>query len=344
MKHYEIKNVSPFNTVYYVDCFFLALFTAIKAFNGSIFSYISNDYFAYNLEETHDGLSLIIQNNHVRPFSELEQYNGILTESKFEYYDNIVDILKEALLNQKLIIIPVDGFYYKHPYHDLFYLKHHHYQSMLIYGFDSERNVFLTVEANGLESDSERCFYKHEISFQDIKKCHEGVVNYVQGGLPTIRLISKVKPEIKINDDPHLYKNTMINNLLANREMIFNGLKSIHTLADNIEQFDMSETACFTNKVASASNLFKFKNILGEKSRYIPEMVEIYKAWAVMRDLTYRDQLRGGVRDKKKYYSKLCRIYEMENKLYKSLFDSLDSISANNKEGNDVQRIWGKFM
>ncbi len=330
MKHYEIKNVSPFNTVYYVDCFFLALFTAIKAFNGSIFSYISNDYFAYNLEKTPAGLSLVVRNYQIRPVEDLEKYNGILTESKFEYCHDIVDIIKEALLHDKLIIIPIDGFYYKHPYHDLFYLQHHHYQSILIYGFNSERKVFLTAEANGMESDSERCFYKHEISFQDMKKCHEGVVNYVQGGLPTIRLISKINPQIKVNDDPQSYKNTMINNLMANSEIIHNGLKSIRTLAENINEFDMSETACFNNKVASASNLFKFRNILGENSKYVPVMEEIYKAWAVMRDLAYRDQLRGGVHDKKKYYHKLCQIYDMESKLYNSLFDSMDSMITNN--------------
>jgi hypothetical protein len=323
MVRFELDGVTPFNEVYYIDCLWLAFFTSVRYLNGSVYSFMANNYFLYELvEQESKGLSLKIGNRSVKQLHEICEYNNIGIEAKNSYCQDIVDYIKDSLLSGGIIFLPVDGFYYKHPYHDLFYLKQHHYNAMCIYGFDSERQVFKTTETNGFQWNNENCHYKHEISFKDLVLGHEGFINYLQRNPAehSILKLYKNSSEKTINTDPGFYKSTMFNNLNAHKNDIIKGLQNIRMLTENMGKFCMSETAAFNNMVASASNHYAIKNILGESGTYIQTLEDIVDTWRMIRNVLYKYEFKGVQYDVNIFQPRLCKLYELENLLYEDLF------------------------
>ncbi len=328
MVKYELEGVNPFNEVYYIDCLWLAFFTAVRYLNGSIFSFMANNYFGYELGQTPKGLSLNICERHVMPLNEICEYNCISIEQKNNYCEDIVGFIKDSIQSGRIIVIPIDGFYYKHPHHDLFYLKEHHSNQMCIYGFDSERKIFKTTETDGFLWNTKDCHYKHEISFKDVISGHEGVVNYLHNNTaqPTILTFYKNSAEKTINDSPHHYKSTLINNLKLHKDDIVKGLQNISVFAENIEQLGMSEPDVFNNLVASASNHYAIKNILGESGSYMRPLEGIVDTWKIIRNILYKYEFKGVEYDKNILRPKICKLYELENLLYEDLFSLVDTI------------------
>lgn len=322
MAQYEIPDIVPYSDVYYVGCFYLPFFTAVKNLKGSVFSFITDNSYIYRLEQTEVGLSLDIENRETRSFSQITEDNGISYEFKLGYCEGINDIIMDALLKGHVIILPIDGFYYKHPYHDLFYLKEHHSHHILIYGFDSEREMFKTVEVDGFQWNTKGFCYKHEISFENLISCHQGICEYFkENPMPSLVQLSKKDPNKIVNDDPHFYKDIMIQNLKTHKNDILQGLQNIKTLEDNIEQFNISKAACFNNKVASVANEYKIKKVLGEEASYVPLLKNIVDSWIVIESLIYKSEF-AGIKNKNVFRSSLHRLYDLESQLYNCLFSS----------------------
>ncbi len=324
MLKYEVQNIIPFTDVYYVDCINLVLLTAIRGLNGSISSYIANDYFVYRLVKSENGLRLRLEKQQVKLPNEIAEDNGINIQYSFEFGNDIIDSIIEAIENESMVLLPMDGYYYNHPYHDLFYLKEHHHQFILIYGFDSQKKVFKIVDVNGFEWNTKNFCYKHEMSYQNLVKCHEGIINF-DPKMPTLRKYSKDSRSVIVNNDSQFYKNIMINNMKLHKTDILKGLQDILVLADNIEQFDMDDTAAFNNKVASSSNLYKMTNLLGGEYSNTYLIESIVNEWMIIQMLICKNGLNGMI-DNKKFSPRLREIHELESRLYEELFTLFDRI------------------
>lgn len=323
MMKYEIMDVKPFNDVYYIDCLHISLFTALKHFNGSAFSYIVNDNFIYKLCETEKGLTLRIEKLGVEAFDKITAFNGISINYGYECGNEIIDSIISALINGCITIIPIDAYFYNHPYHKLFYLKEHHYQTILVYGYDYEKKVFKTIDVNGFKWNKKDFCYKYEISFQDLIKCHEA---RFQSGFEdgTIIKVSKTTSSDIVTDNPHSYKDTLINNMLFHKTEILKGLQDIFILYDYIDQFDMDEPTAFNNLVASVSNLYKIKNILGNE--YINSSLtdDILNVWIVIRNMFIKSNFNIVIK-KEEFGCKLKQLFELETMFYKNLFCFFDN-------------------
>ena len=324
MVKYEMQNIIPFNDVYYVDCLHLSFFTVVKHFSGSIFSFIANDYFVYNLEQTVNGLSLKLEKQQVLSIIEMAEYNGITVESRYDYGNDIIGNITDALLSGSIVVIPVDSYYYRHPYHNLFYLTEHHRQTMIVFGFDSERKVFKIVDVNGFEWNTKNFCYKHEISFQDMVKCHEGSITFDQNA-PTLIKVSKDNTNKVLSDDPRFYKGTMVTNMKLHKNDILKGLQNIRIFSENIEQFDIDKSTVFTNKVTSSGNQYKMKSILDNEYTYDPLMESIIDSWIIIENLIYKNEFKGRS-ERKKFTSQLNQLYDLESMLYERLFQLFDTV------------------
>lgn len=324
MVKYEIQNIVPYNKVYYIDCICLSFFTAVSYFKSSVFSYMANDYLVYNLGKTENGLSLSLDNLQVQSFEEVTKNNGIVIEYGKGYYNDIVNRVIDSILKGYIIILTVDGFYYKHPYHDLFYQKEHHAYHILVYGFETERKIFKTVEVNGLEWNTGKCCYRYEMSFQDMVLGHEGIINHVPGG-PTLMKLSRNSSLDTISDDPFSFRGSMIDNMISHKTEILTGLQNILTLSENIGEFDIPKSTAFSNKVASLSNQYKINSIIGEDHNCGRLFTDIIESWVAIEALMFMNDIKG-VSEKKKFASKLGRLYELECKLYENLFSLFDKI------------------
>lgn len=323
MVKYEIPNITPFSDVYYVECLYLSFFTAIKYFNGSIFSLIANDYFVYNLEQTMKGLSLKLEIKQVLSIPEMAKHSGITVENRYDYGSDIISNVIDILLHGELVLLPIDSYYYKHPFHNLFYLKEHHKQTLLVFGFDNEKKVLKIVDVNGFEWNTNKCCFKHEISYQDMIKCHEESINLDQNA-PNLIRISKDNTNKVLIDDPSFYKGTMVANMKLHKNDILKGLENIRILSENIEQFDIG-TSAFGNKVTSLANQYKMKSILGNEYTYDPLMKDIIEIWAIVEGLFYKSEFNGRS-ERKKLSSRLKQLYDLESLLYEQLFQLFDTV------------------
>lgn len=326
LRSYEMQNIRPFNDVYYVDCVHLTFFTAVRFFQGSIFRYVANNHFVYQIEETTQGLSLALDCRLAVPLPELNVRNGLEVEEKSGYFPDVIDLITDSLLNGKLVLLPVDGFYYKHPYHDLFYSKEHHRHYILIYGFDADQSLFKTIEANGFAWDTKHFCYTHEIGYQNLVECHKGVVDH----WPTehsLAIISKLSPAPSVQDDPQLYEHTVLKNMKLYKNEIIEGLQHIQLLAERIEQFDLSLSTLFDNRVASLSNKFKIESIMGGEHPYGRLFTDIVDSWRIIEMMIVKERYQKDV-TRGKLADKLYQLYEMETELYEQLFADMDSASA----------------
>lgn len=320
MRYYEIPGIVPFNDVYYCSCEYLIYFTAIKSLGGNIFSYMANDTFAYIQDYAHEYRTILLKNIPQISFDELTKINGICVEASHTDGHDSVDIIRDALLADRIVIVPADGFYYPHPHHDLFYRKEHHTQSFLIYGFDSKQKIFKIVDVNGFEWNTDKCCYKHEITFKELSACFESVLEQSQNGFSHIKYLYKNDSGKTINDAPYFYKDILIDNLRNSKSIIFNGLENIKAVIDNIDCFDISKPACFSNKVTSASNMYKMSKITGDKAN-IDILKEINNKWIIIEHLIYKYEIIKKT-GKEEIGLVLSQIYDLEMSFYESFFDS----------------------
>jgi len=323
MAVHEIPNIRPFNDTYFIDCTFPSFFTAVKNFKGSVFSYIANYSFVYKLDHTSNGLSLQLEKLPAEKFTTMNRRNHITAEYRNNLCKDITDIVIDSLLKGSLVLLPIDAYYYKHPFHDLYYLKEHHSHFILIYGFDTNRRIFKTVESNGFEWNNNNCCYKHELSFDDLVLGHEGIVNHVKTDM-TLGILSKDNPDHSIIDDPKANKKFMIDNLRLHKNNILLGLDCICELADNIEQFDISKGTLFDNKIASLSNMYKIKHILDYNQTYEQILQKILDNWRMIEMMVYRNEFQGII-SKERFSARLHQLYKLESSLYESLYSDIDN-------------------
>ncbi len=322
MIKYEIQNIIPFNDIYYVNCVEISILTALRHFNGSVFDYIVNDNFVYKISQTSKGLTLNLNKLGVKTSNEIFINNDINIEDEYDYGNEIVDIIINTLNNGGIAIIPIDGFFYNHPYHDLFYLKEHHNQVILVYGYDCEKKVFNIIDVNGFAWDQNNFCYTHSIGFSNLIECHKGAANF-KTNTAAIWKLSKTNPGKIKTDDPCFYKNMLIRNMQLNKTEILEGLKNISTILENIDQFDIDETTAFNNKVASASNLYKIKNILGNEYNNSYLLDEILNVWIVIQNLAIKNTIKK-INKKKKFGPMLRELHKLESTLYEDLFSFFD--------------------
>ena len=321
VNQYEIENITPFNDVYYSSCNVLTFFTAVRYLGGSIFSFIANGSFIYLPKKVNEFYSVVLHDIPQIPTDRLTEQNNIRIAHIQATEDlDIVETITEALLNEELIIVPVDGFYYRHPYHDLFYHTEYHPQTFLFYGFDCENETFKIIDINGFEWNNERCCYKHNIGFQDLRLGYQSILRHNKASTASyIQKLSKIDPDIIINDEPGQYKEQLLTNLISHRREIEAGISYIKFLSENISQFEISKTDCFNNKVTSFSNLYKMDKILGCQNSYLPILKNIHNKWKIIEHLVYKFEIRGVV-IKEHFKLILEQVYTLENQLYSELF------------------------
>ncbi len=317
-------NIIPYNEVYYANCFYVCFFAAVKYLNGSILSYFANDHFTYRIEPTAEGLTLKLNLLQEIPFPEMAENNNILLDIRYDYFEDIVDRVMDTILKGNVVVLPVDGFYYKHRYHDLFFQKEHHNQIALIYGFDSEKKIFKVFEVNGFGCTTNNFCYTTEISFQNLIICHEGIINY-KPNIPTLTILSNINPDKKINEDPPSCKNSLIKNMKLHRSEIIKSLQDICLLSDSIDKFDINTVEVFNNKVASMSNLYRIKSILGDEYNLESLQEDIIKNWAVIEATIIKNERRK-VKDNSEFLPRLNKLFKQESMFYEELFSLFDKI------------------
>lgn len=186
-----IKDIEPYNGVYFKDCFYNAFFTALRFFECDITLFLINEVVIYKSISKEVGKILLPQYISSEPIDELIKKSSV----DVEIPEKTEDMLKELLhyiSRGYLAIIRIDCYY--EPFRKDTYHQIHWSHAVLVYGYDIERREVLIYEHENINS----LIYKQtSLSFDDLLLCWDGYVKnfYEKEKAPILLAITKQKEE-----------------------------------------------------------------------------------------------------------------------------------------------------
>lgn len=172
----RIESVEPFNALFFRDCQFNTIFAAVKHFGGNIGYFLANDrilYYCHSSTESIHGFDV-----QYKPFWNEERVYaacGISCTKKIKVL-NVLEETKNAIRNGKLVILWIDCFY-ESMRKDV-YQKEHLPHSILLYGYDDNKEVFDIIE----HSNRDRLDYKYvTIMYKELATCYQGYLEHFIG-------------------------------------------------------------------------------------------------------------------------------------------------------------------
>ncbi|MFC5407302.1 hypothetical protein [Cohnella soli] len=159
-RHKILEPFSPFNEIYFRNCFYNALFPVIRHFGRTEDCYILNESHSYEMDE--ETYQIYHATKYLRSDQELLEYINI-AGPRLDLRDNVVSRIVQAIDDGHPVIVFVDCFYLSiRP--DTFH-KLHCLHSLLIHGYDTERQLFHIIEHEYRDS---YLYEKRNVPFQDI--------------------------------------------------------------------------------------------------------------------------------------------------------------------------------
>lgn len=307
-----ISNIKPFNEIWYKNCFYSSFFPIIYKYVGSVSPYLLNELYTYELDEN---LIINIKTIVLTKFKNLLDDHGISMIMK-ENESDIVASLISNMKNFQPTIIYVDCFY-EQIRSDAFKVEHIPH-ALLIYGMDTEKQYFNTIEHDYKDSFlyKERC-----ISFDDVKNAYSGFIyRFMSTYNNTFFAYKQLKPPV------HNMENVYIQKYIQEmKQYVPQFLKNL----DFLEQYRKILTKYdFLNNVDyhinNLNQIIMLKKIELYRNRKIPQVAfgekkreEIIRCWGSIRAIILKykfsnkiNQTSINVMDKK-----LMMIYELEKSL-----------------------------
>lgn len=167
----------PFNEIYYVSCFYSALFAVMSHFGLRNEIVTANHIHYYNWNQSDE---FFIDYVICEPEDQLLARYGLASRWSRKA-ENLVDSIIDAIKDNKVIIIWVDCYYIPFRY-DL-YQKEHWGHSICVYGYNETQKVFHILEQNDRESLSYR---ERFISFEDLLHAYEGYIHHLLEKRPNV--------------------------------------------------------------------------------------------------------------------------------------------------------------
>ena len=161
----ELK-MTPYNHVYYKNCFYNPLLTGIYYCGGNDLPFLANDFFSYKIND--QSILLLNTQNHnpINEFSLIETMG--ITVTPIATGNDFVSCLKQSIDQQMPIFLPIDNFYHTSEHYAEGYLRDHNPHYLLVVGYDEARELVLAYDMTNKQTQYE-C-YKEEIRYEDIAK------------------------------------------------------------------------------------------------------------------------------------------------------------------------------
>ncbi|WP_419889716.1 amino acid adenylation domain-containing protein [Paenibacillus xylanexedens] len=163
-----IAGIEAFNDVFYKNCFYNSLFPVLNLYSIGVLPVMINDRMHYRFDE-HQGI-LRLEYQAVLSDDQLIERMGLTYETKTYSEDIRKEIIEAVNLNCP-VIIRVDC-YYESLRKDM-YLRTHWPHSLLIYGYDLQRQVFHVIEHDHRDNLT---YQPMEMPMNDIVQAYEGFV------------------------------------------------------------------------------------------------------------------------------------------------------------------------
>ncbi len=330
----ELKNIEPFEDVFYRKCFNYTRICVSNYFNKSILPILANDIFIYDsLENKINNYSLGL---HVRCFSKYDEDNilkkmGINLHSKLTSC-NVIDDIKSALDKDRPVILYVDNYYF--PKETIPYGKKHTLHGFVIYGYDQRKQLFKIIEPWGFQTNQP---LKLQAEYSIIEQAYHSVNKYIYSGNCNEKhtffeyfLSDSHEARFK-QDDRQTQCAIYRQNISENKEKIIEGLEKLKhminqlTIAlanrefiddiNNLEFIFKMMHIIATNKMAQKYCVYK---LLGENNDVYNILDVIVSNWILLKVIIYKN-IDNNFDEYiiQTIISKLWNIYFLEEKLYK---------------------------
>ncbi len=361
-----LENIKPFNEVFYKTCFHNSLFPVLKHFDISLVPILANDIFVYSSPNEGEVLydsgmaniadktlyellndlgvtmntqnhvcamarDIIPPNEDISLLKQFSQYIGIKPKKEKKSTTDLLRDIKEALTNRRPVIIWVDCFY--ESIRNDTYNKEHWMHTLLIYGFDENKEVFFAIEHNFKENLT---YKEQEISFKDILASYEGfIANYMDYiDMPAyyeffLRDNNGNGNETNITNYNYIFQEMMF----IKKGKITTGLENLKILVDKVCKILIDEhklesnidsLIAVLNSIINAKQLEKYNisNLFIGKINIIGDIENVINMWAYIRQILVKYKY-SSIYDSKKVMvvvERLHKVYQLECKYYNKLF------------------------
>ncbi|EMS71434.1 hypothetical protein [Ruminiclostridium cellobioparum] len=288
-----LKNIEPFNDIFYKGCFYSSLFPIISSFNRNIMSILTNDIIIYNYAK--DGNTILL-NKIFKPVKDLEEvmHGELITVKTYTNCTDIIGFISAEISNEKPIVIWVDSFYQSNRYDT--YMKKHWPHTLLIYGYDNYSSTFDIIEHNHHESLS---YQKVVIAYQDTVDAYKGYLENFEQNSDSSIFVFNSDTDKSGNDDfqsNDKYQSIYIKNLHSSISIISHGIEGLKAFTKDFNLIISKEEVLFANMEgllegvnsiinAKQAEKYKITKLFPELKEPIDTLDEILKHWNYFRTI-----------------------------------------------------------
>lgn len=317
-----IEGVEPFNDIFYINCFFSALFPVINHYRGSILPILANYTMLYYWDDNQKGIKLNTRYEAEIKIETIVESQGINVGYKAKCDDVVMEIIK-AISGNKLVIIEIDCFY--EPIRRDMYMKNHWPHYLLVFGFDTLKEEFHIIEHGNINRLN---YQKRVISFEDIRNSYNGYLTSfprTEDMVTFYEFSSKDTPVCNISEYSSIYKKNIINNI----QLITDSLQNIMKFKIEFEEIISDEArlnvglegllVVLENIVnAKYAERYKILTLLGEQVDCLLILEEIIENWQFIKTVIekYRFSQIFRYKSLRSCTDKIEDIYRLEHQYY----------------------------
>lgn len=265
VNHKTILSVEPLNDVFYRNCGYHCLITALHYFGRKYQLFIGNAVPVIETIESPEGARCSNKFLEQRSPDELLREMAIKAAGYFESTDICADLIK-CLSQGAPAIVHVDCFYLTEKKE--FYRKSHWGHSILVCGYDQQNEIFHIVDNEAIFSTKYR---KAQLSFDELKTAYAGYIGQFN---PQRNHISFTTVAGDGSREPANYDSEEI------RRISIAHLKAIkHDNIRHLINANFSSALAHDIVVAKRIELFKFTNIIKheELANVVNSMIADYE-------------------------------------------------------------------
>lgn len=332
----NLKKPVLFKDIWVKDCFHMSFLPAVQTILGNADCVLFNQIFKY--EKTENCLNF-------KPYDFQDIYT-ILKQQNInaipaKQVEDICIYLKEQLQADNMIIVGVDN-YYETVRRDCYHIKHNGH-SVLVYGMDTDYEVFHIVEQPFFYSTQ---YTYYDMPFDSMKECYDSYVKHIDqeeffyNKLTDTTLIHGRNPSVcsvgaavqqKKSQDVNLRK-FYIKRLKAEKQEIVDSLTSILAFADEFggTYHECNKESPFSlNIIKNLNDLINNKGLeiyLLKKTGIVSEELEqisskIVKEWMELRMMLSKYMFSKNFNERHMLRGKeiLKDIYELEYHFYQGV-------------------------
>ena len=290
---YEAENIEPFCDIYYIDCFYNALFPILNHW-GVDKKVIMGSYVPILQKDDEIGAGLTWKCAGTR--CDILKNNGI-EESEYLCKQDICEVVKQHLDRDELVIVYIDCFYEKGRF-DTF-MKEHWPHTILIYGYDEISEEFSILEHTAKENLD---YTPWKIGYGDLVKCYQSLLRlYANDERATLFCYSRQND----GEGSGSKINSLISAFIKNRELFADTAKIVLAFKDKMQELlkdgnaylaKVQDVIQLLTDIINSKYVFEYVMNLFNEEELVARSELIREKWMAIRNSVVRNSLTNTVK------------------------------------------------